>query len=154
MDLDLGPLGFYSELLGPRCNSFEGGFRELASGNPGLIHMHGERHFNSSASTTRQRKNPHPATSMAVLRAPHQATTSASLAKFRNRSKPCCQPVKAMLKNWSTGQSHVALLFQNVFTATADNWRCFGTSRKCIGGGIKPNFVMGNKLLHGSFAQR
>ena len=88
--------------------------------------MHGECHFNSRASATRQRKNPHPATSMAVLRAPHQATASASLAKFRNRSKPCCQPVKAMLKNWSTGQSHVAFRLQNVFTATADNWRLPG----------------------------
>ncbi len=29
-------------------------------------------------------------------RAPHP-TTSTSLAKFSNRSKPCCQPVKAML---------------------------------------------------------
>ncbi len=43
-------------------------------------------------------------------RAPHPTTTSTSLAKFSNRSKPCCQPVKAMLLNWSTGQSHVAKL--------------------------------------------
>jgi hypothetical protein len=102
MDLDLGPLGFYSELLGPRCNSFEGGFRELASGNPGLIHMREERHFNSSASTTRQHKNPHPATSMAVLRAPHQTTTSTGQSHVANQSKPCCktgQPVKAVLQN-------------------------------------------------------
>ena len=43
-------------------------------------------------------------------RALHPTTTSTSLAKFSNRSKPCCQPVKAMLLNWSTGQSHVAKL--------------------------------------------
>ena len=75
-----------------------------------LIDVQLECHFNSRASATRQHKNPHPATSMAVLRAPHQTTTSTSLAKFSNRSKPCCQPVKTMLQNWSTGQSHVAKL--------------------------------------------
>ena len=53
--------------------------------------------LNFRASATPQHKNPHPATSMTVLRAPHQTTASASLAKFSNRSKPCCQPVKAML---------------------------------------------------------
>ena len=70
--------------------------------------MYGNCHFNLRASTTPQHNNPHPAVNMTVLRAPHQTTASASLAKFSNRSKPCCQPVKAMLQNWSPCQSHVA----------------------------------------------
>ena len=60
--------------------------------------MHGNCHFYLRVSTTPQHKNPQPATSMTVLRAPHQT----------NRSKPCCQQVKAMLQSWSTSQSHVA----------------------------------------------
>jgi len=33
-------------------------------------------------------------------------TGQSHVAKLVNGSKPCCQPVKAMLQNWSTGQSH------------------------------------------------
>ena len=60
-------------------------------------HVHGNCHVNLRASATPQGKSPPHATSMTVLRAPHQTTASASLAKFSNRSKPCCQPVKTKL---------------------------------------------------------
>jgi hypothetical protein len=63
--------------------------------------VHGNCHFNLRASATPQHKNPQPATSMTVPIAPHQTTASSSRAKFSNRFKPCCQPVKAMLpENW------------------------------------------------------
>ena len=68
----------------------------------GLINMHAECHFNLRASATCQHKNPHPATSMAVPRAPHQTTTSTGQSHVANQSKPCCktgQQLKAMLQN-------------------------------------------------------
>ena len=40
----------------------------------------------------------------------HGCPTSTASNHHFNRSKPCCQPVKAMLQNWSTGKSRVAKL--------------------------------------------